>query len=328
MSSEKKKPLLKKSAESEVQGFFEEDDKTSILPSDTLKMRIERAVETSPCLVLLTGPSQSMGKQWFFDKNECTIGRTKETTIHIEDESVSRTHAKVMVSKEDLNEVSIVDLDSTNYTLLNGKKIEPFSPKPLKNNDQIQMGNVIFKYLEKGNIEIITAADTFERSMTDSLTGIYNKGALLTKGQELFQKSEFLKKPLSVIVFDIDFFKKINDTHGHSAGDYVLKSLSNFIRDQLIRESDFFARWGGEEFCILTLGSPSSRLKDIAERLRVSIEKYNFQFNNKKIPVTISLGVSVKREGDKSWKDLFERADKALYESKNKGRNQVTLSLF
>lgn len=321
---------MSKQAKSPAQGAKkwnsqeEEEEKTSIvLPSKTLNQRIVQAKDTHSCLVLLSGPSNIVGKQWTLSQKENSLGRSQNTTVFINDESLSRTHAKFFISEEE-NKVSIMDMDSTNKTFLNGKQIKPFTHQVLKNNDQIQMGNIILKFLEKGNIEIIASGDTFRRSITDPLTEIYNKRALISKGQEFFQK---IKPPdlMSVIVFDVDHFKKINDTYGHSAGDYVLKTMTYIIKKQLIRGNDFFARWGGEEFCILAIRSPSEHVSQIAERIRKSIESYLFKYNQKSFPVTISIGVSIRKKEDQSWENLFNRADKALYQSKVGGRNKITV---
>ena len=133
-----------------------------------------------------------------------------------------------------------------------------------------------------------------------------------------------LGTPLGILVFDIDHFKQTNDTYGHPAGDFVLKEISKVIREKLIRGGDVSARYGGEEFCLLFLGSDKNRLTEIGERIRHTINEHKFNFNGTEIPTTISAGVSIISDSDRSWNDIFGRADKALYQSKNGGRNKVT----
>ena len=184
--------------------------------------------------------------------------------------------------------------------------------------------NIIFKFLERGNIETVSVAQTFNKALIDPLTGINNRGALNAQGADLFNKSRLLGSPLSVIVFDIDYFKKVNDTHGHAAGDFVLKDLSRVVRDNLIRGNDYFARYGGEEFCLLLLGSPLKQVEEICERIRKTIQDHHFEFEGTVMPITISAGFSSIHETDKGWIDIFRRADEALYMSKNSGRNRVS----
>lgn len=298
-------------------------DKTSIVQSDTFKVRLQQAGQAPPCLILLVGPSYSIGKQWELENEELMIGRTESSDICVEDRSVSKSHAKITITS---GEVNITDLDSTNKTIVNGNSLKPMVPQKLSNNDQVKTGNVIFKFLEEGNIESISAAQAFDRAQMDGLTGIYNKGALEVKGVDFFRRAELLAAPLSLVTFDIDHFKKVNDTYGHAAGDYILKESATKIRNKLIRDNDFFARSGGEEFCLLLLGEELSQAEDVAERIRVTIESHLFTFQNKDIPITVSAGVSARIPDDASWKDIFQRADQALYNSKRSGRNRVTVS--
>lgn len=296
------------------------DEKTSIVQSDTFKIRVAQADQAPPCLVLLVGPANQVGRQWPIEKSDFIVGRAVGAHIQVDDRSLSKSHAKLMLSG---GEVSIIDLESTNKTVVGNKLLSPLQPHKLKNNDQIKFGNIIFKFLERGNIETVSVAQTFGRGQTDALTGINNRGALNAAGPEFFNKSRLLGAPLNVMVLDIDYFKKINDTHGHPGGDAVLKELAVVI-NALIRGNDFFARYGGEEFCLLLLGSPYKQVQEIAERIRRTIQDHVFKHAEKQIPVTISVGLATITEADKGWNDIFERADKALYQSKTGGRNRVT----
>ena len=132
--------------------------------------------------------------------------------------------------------------------------------------------------------------------------------------------------PLTIVAFDIDRFKLVNDNYGHSAGDYILKELSSVVREKLIRGNDLFARYGGEEFCLLLLGSTLIKATEVAERIRTTIEAHQFVFEGRQIPITISAGVALKTPKDTTWEQVWDRADKSLYQSKNNGRNRVTVS--
>ncbi len=298
-------------------------EKTSVVSQDTFKGRIQAADSAPPVIVVLIGPPGYVGKQYPISSNDIVIGRSVETQVYIDDKSLSRSHAKFAIVGA---EVSIIDLGSTNRTIVNGNPLPPLAPCALKNNDQIKTGNVVFKFLEKGNIEALTNQTMYEKANRDALTGAHSKGSLLEKGPEAVRRSELLNEELSVIVFDIDHFKKINDTFGHAAGDQVLKELATIVSSRLIRSNDYFARYGGEEFVLILSGATAKMASEIAERVRVTIETNKFVFEGHTIPVTISLGVVTKSTNDTDWSELFQSADTALYTSKQSGRNRVTIA--
>lgn len=297
-------------------------DKTSIVSGDTLKIRLKEVVDAPPAVVLLMGPAHMVGKQWPITKSDAFIGRVSESHVFVDDRSLSKRHGRLIL--KDSNEVCYEDLSSTNGTEVNGQLIPANTEVKLKNNDQIKLGNVIFKFLEKGNIETVATKGTYDRTQIDPLTQAYNKGALMTTGEEVFKRAKLTDTAMTLIVFDLDHFKKINDTFGHPAGDYVLKELAAIIQNRLIRQGDFFARFGGEEFCLLLIGGPLQRGVEVAERIRSTIEKNEFVYDGKRMPVTISAGVATLEKTMNSWNDLFEKADKAAYLSKTGGRNRVS----
>jgi two-component system cell cycle response regulator len=298
-------------------------DKTSVLQSDTFKLRLAQAGQAPPSLVLLVGPASSVGRQWPIEDTDRIIGRAPTAHIFVDDKSVSKFHCKLVMAGGD---VSLIDLESTNKTIVNGRQIPPLMPHKLQNNDQIKVGNIIFKFLERGSIETVASALSFDRGQTDALTGIANRGALQSKAPELFKRADLLGITYTLMLFDIDRFKNINDTYGHPAGDFVLKEIAKVIRDKLIRGNDFFARAGGEEFSLLLLGSPPKQAEEIGERIRATIESHDFAFEGQHIPITISIGIAFKHERDTGWEFVYERADKALYHSKNNGRNRVSVA--
>lgn len=301
----------------------DELEKTSVLTSDTLKVTLDSANRTPATLVLLVGPASSIGKQWQLDGTDAVIGRSPSSTIFIDDRSVSKSHCKFIIRG---SETLIMDLESTNKTLINSQPLPPLTTVKLKNNDQVKVGNVIFKFLEKGNIESVSHKKTFDRGQIDAMTGAYNKGALESYAPEAIKRSDLIRKPLSLIVFDIDHFKKVNDTYGHAPGDYVIKEIARLVKDRLIRSEDFFSRFGGEEFVLILSATPVSIAADVAERIRATIESHKFDFEGTVIPITISLGVSVREPGGADWDSLFKKGDEALYKSKNRGRNQVSIA--
>ena len=301
----------------------ETSEKTNIVSGDTIGGKLRSANDTPPSLVVLIGPVGFVGKQWLLTNQEYMIGRAVDCSIFLDDRSVSRNHARIEVGDA---QIKIVDLGSANKTIVNGETLAPMVPHVLANNDQIKTGNVIFKFLEKGNLESLANQQINEKVLRDVLTGAYNRLALTEKGPEVMKRSEFLNEDLSVCVFDIDHFKKINDQYGHPAGDAVLKQISFIVGKKLVRSNDFFARYGGEEFVIMLIGSPLKNATEVAERIRATIADATFEFEGQKIPVTISLGVAHRKPTETEWETLFKRADQALYASKTGGRNKVTVA--
>jgi two-component system cell cycle response regulator len=300
----------------------ESADKTSVVDGDTLKLRLDEALKAPPALVLLMGPSGLMGKQWTLDRGEVYVGRAGECDISVDEKSLSKRHAQLTRIGE---QVHIIDLHSTNGTEIAGNKLTPNNPVILSNDDHIKLGNVIFKFLSQGNIEAGAIASANDREAVDGLTQIFNKATTTKALVDSFRKSKITETNLSLIVFDLDHFKKVNDTHGHQAGDFVLREVASVVKNQLIRSGDIFGRYGGEEFVVVLYGSPLQRACDVAERIRSTIEKHPFNFAGKDIKVTVSLGVASVDKTVATPEALFEKADQAAYQSKRAGRNRVSV---
>jgi len=172
----------------------------------------------------------------------------------------------------------------------------------------------------------INNAFLFEMTTTDMMTKLRMKHYFYTVLLEKMEESAFSEKPLSVIMCDIDFFKKFNDTYGHSCGDEVLKSVAKLIQNQT-RTVDVAARYGGEEFCMLLPDTDEVAANLIAERIRQGVEAMNIDYDGQTMSVTLSLGVArYDPDRDLTGKSVLDRADKAMYLSKQNGRNQVTVS--
>lgn len=156
---------------------------------------------------------------------------------------------------------------------------------------------------------------------TDSLTGLLNRQAFDLIFKQSTLEVDRAKLPLSIILFDIDSFKQVNDTYGHLAGDEVLRAIAQLARD-VVRESDVISRWGGEEFLILLKNCPLDRAAGVAEKLRDAIARHRVAPAPSELPITISLGVAQFAPPESQAK-LFSRADTALYRAKLGGRNRV-----
>ena len=298
-----------------------EGEETRILADKTYQVRIKEADKSPPSLVILMGPKGYVGRQWLLNKPEMIIGRSVNSDVFVDDPSVSRSHAKLEVNP--MAEVSLIDLGSRNKTIINTKHLPEARNYKLKNNDQIRMGNIIFKFMAKGTLESASSVNIYSQAQRDALTGIYNRMALANRAPEAMKRAEFLGEPLSIILFDIDHFKKLNDTFGHDLGDSILKGMASLVQNHLLRSPDFFVRYGGEEFMILLADTTLHKALEVGERLRHKIENSVFhEFEKEKIHITISLGV-VEKAPRENWTALVKRCDEALYLAKTQGRNRI-----
>ncbi|MCY4321519.1 MAG: GGDEF domain-containing protein [Bdellovibrionaceae bacterium] len=309
----KKKSKVEDSKETSGTHTYRDDFTRLIDDEDTLVLENKKRHDYPASLIMLSGPKDLIGMSWTLEKPVTGLGRSNRlNNISIPYKSLSKSHFQI-IREED--KFYIVDLKSTNKTYLNDKRIEAYKKIPLENNSYIKASSLVFKFLDKGNIEAFSSHHILSRSQADSLTGIGNRELLKIKASEYF----FMKQALSFIVFDIDDFKSINDNFGHLAGDYVLQSLSKCVL-KLIRAGDIFVRYGGDEFCLLTL-SPFSSAFTFINRIREEIMAYDFSFKSQKIHVDISMGVAEQLETDESWKDIYDRADKMSYDRKKKKKS-------
>lgn len=180
--------------------------------------------------------------------------------------------------------------------------------------------------LEKANTELNTAKAEIETAaQLDFLTGLYNRRFMLAKLEEYVLNEKLKPNSLAVLLIDVDFFKKVNDTYGHDTGDMVLKVISQKLQET-IRVGDIVARWGGEEFLILANNATSIGAEKLAERLRSEIQGTKIEYQNKAIFVTISLGIALNSfDIQNNVTLLIRRADEALYLAKSKGRNRFEM---
>jgi diguanylate cyclase (GGDEF)-like protein len=162
-------------------------------------------------------------------------------------------------------------------------------------------------------------------AITDDLTGLHNRRALHETLHKEIRRSKRYRKPLSLLMLDIDGFKKINDTFGHQAGDEVLKSVAAHLQE-VIRETDFLARYGGDEFAVILPETKAREATVLAERLKKAVVNYPISAGGDHRSITLSVGVAdISNERTDSEEELISRADRVLYLSKGNGGNLVKL---
>ncbi len=295
------------------------DDNATLVITDihaALQSADKEASEKPACFLVVGGDLN--GTIFDLPDGETIVGRSPECSIPLEFQGISRKHFKVLVRNENCD---IEDLGSSNGTFLNNQKLE--GNAKVSKGDVIKLGSIALKYLPKGDTERLTYDKLHEEANTDGLTKCYNKMYFNNKLDLEVKKSKVTGSPLSLIIFDLDHFKKLNDNFGHDAGDYVLKEKATLLRENGIRKGDTFARYGGEEFVVLLPNTNLKQAFEIAERLRKLVASHEFMYDNKRLPVTASIGVADYRQGVETGTDLFKRADSAVYKSKEGGRNQV-----
>ena len=168
--------------------------------------------------------------------------------------------------------------------------------------------------------------DARQASLTDQLTGLNNRRAFFHAGSQLLSQARRYETPIALIMMDLDFFKQVNDQHGHEAGDEVLRHIASLLHSR-VRESDGAARMGGEEFALLLPEADADRGCEMAERLLGLILGSRVSYRGHSIQPSASFGVTVLADDDQRLEDLMLRADRALYRSKDQGRSQVNVNL-
>jgi diguanylate cyclase (GGDEF)-like protein len=248
------------------------------------------------------------------------LGRGADVDVRLHEDKLSRRHCRFFV--ED-GASYVEDLKSSNGTFVNGARIER---QKLNDGDKIQIGETtILKFTYHDRLEEDFQKQMYESALRDGLTKAYNKKYFLDRIRVELAFTGRHKSPLSLILFDIDHFKKINDTHGHLAGDKVLVALAQHV-SRLLRAEDVFARYGGEEFVVLCRQTELANAEILAQRIRATIEQLEIIFKGDRIPVTVSLGVAMIPTPNVADVDSFiANADEALYEAKRSGRNRVVV---
>jgi len=287
------------------------DETTTALTHDRLS---RLAVDSAACLVQIYGEG-GLGKRYLL-AGELTVGRGDDNDVVVEMDSVSRHHAKFLATDE---ACLVDDLGSTNGTRVNGFLVN--GPVQLRNSDLIKIGGAVFKFISGGNIEAMYHDEIYRMTIVDGLTQIHNKRYLTEFLEHEVARCRRHGHPLSLVMFDVDHFKVLNDTYGHLAGDHVLKKIAELVLER-VRKEDLFARYGGEEFALALVETPIAGAVRIAEEIRARVEGNVVVFDDVEIRTTISLGVAA-LAGKLGPNRLVRLADDRLYAAKRAGRNRV-----
>ena len=288
---------------------------------ETIPKTVFKIIEEKPkhtYILFLKG--ELLGKLLTLEKGTTILGRSSGADIVLNDNGISREHIRIKVSGK---KATIEDLGSTNGTFVNNKRI---SIHALQDGDKIQVSpSTIFKFVLSDESEKVFLDELYRMGVMDPVTNLFNKRYFTDRLKQEFSHANRYKTDLSLLMIDIDFFKNINDTYGHLAGDFVLGKLSEVLSG-MTRHEDIVARYGGEEFAAILPETSEEGATMCAERIRKKIIETPIMFEEKEINITVSIGVAILNDNHPFETDekLIEAADNCLYYSKKHGRNRTT----
>ena len=276
------------------------------------------AARTKPCLTILTGSAS--GQQFKVSKGAAVIGRAPTVEVRLEDDGISRTHARL---RAETTRAWIEDMGSRNGTFVNGVKIT--GATELRDGDKIQVGRgTVIRFGFQDDLDESFHENLLSSALRDGLTKLFNKRYLLDRLDAELKFAQRHKTAVSLLMLDLDHFKKVNDTLGHLAGDLVLSTIAGALT-RAVRNEDVVARYGGEEMAIVLRAIGLDAAAHMAERMRKVVESTVIPFEGKDLRVTVSIGIAeFPSTPAKQIDELIEAADKALYRAKNAGRNRVS----
>jgi two-component system cell cycle response regulator len=292
------------------------DERTAIVSLSELRNAPRRQSKDRHLLVRVKGAE--LGRVSRLPPEQFRVGRSQDCELWLGDDGVSRKHARIF---QEGTTYLIEDTESANGTFVQGQRV---SRQVLRDGDVIQFGpTAVFRYTVTDESQEALLQQLYDASVTDALTGAHNREHFDTQLRSELSYARRHKVEVSLAFFDVDHFKRVNDTYGHPAGDAVLIALANTIRN-MIRNEDVFARYGGEEFALILRGIDSVGAHTVGERLRERVEAMRVPTDGGELRVTVSVGCSSFAElEEKTPEALVSAADKRLYAAKHAGRNRV-----
>jgi diguanylate cyclase (GGDEF)-like protein len=269
-------------------------------------------------LVALQG--SSVGAVFPLGQSSALIGRGADCDLVLLDHGVSRKHAEIALEG---SRFYLRDLGSRNGTYCSGKRIESCL---LRHGDKISMGGrTVLRFTVGDDLDEQFQRRMYESAVHDGLTGAFNRQRFVEQVESELARAKRHRTPTSLLMLDLDHFKRVNDRHGHAAGDKVLRVFARCVQG-LVRADEMFARVGGEEFAVLAAGADADAARLAAERIREAVEALEIRYSGSRIRITVSIGVACAGEVHASDAATFTAAaDAALYEAKGRGRNRVAV---
>lgn len=282
--------------------------------------RVPHASTRRPVLLVLEGHRPE--RVHVLAEGGTTLGRDPACEIALVDSTASRRHARIELAHEDGGPVATVaDLGSTNGTMVNGERLT--GPRVLHEHDKLRIGGTLFAYLLRDDLELEADRRLVRLATTDDLTGLLNRGAFDRELAREFERARRYERPLALMLFDLDHFKRVNDTYGHPIGDQVLRAVGKVVLST-VRACDLSGRYGGEEFAVAYAETTLEGAAAAAERIRKALSRTTFRTDRGEFGVTISAGVGGLTP-NVTLNDLVRRTDAALYEAKQAGRDRIVV---
>jgi diguanylate cyclase (GGDEF)-like protein len=272
--------------------------------------------EQTGSLLVVQGAEIDLGRHIMCDR-PITIGRDERADLSLSDGSISRAHC--MVERGEAGYV-LVDLGSTNGTSLNGERVE--DRIALAPGDKIFIGASVIRFAYSDQLDLKFHSRLEEMVSIDPLTGMSAKRQYDANYQAMVERAVAEDSPLVVMVMDMDGLKLINDTYGHEMGGFVISEVAGLIR-AVLEEHGYLCRFGGDEFVGCFAGVEKARAVALAEEVRDRVAHHYFEHNGVQVEPTISIGVASFPGDVADPNELFTAADRAMYEAKRHGKNQV-----
>lgn len=297
--------------------------KASRKAAETLRVpsvanRTANAPERMASLLVVQGADSDLGRQVVCDR-PITIGRGETAELSLSDGSISRMHCRIE-HDEELGHYVLVDLGSTNGTLVNVRRVA--TRYPLSTGDKIFLGASVVRFSLADKLDLQYQSRVKELAATDSLTGLSSQWKYDADFEHMADIAAHDGSELTVMVMDMDGLKQINDTHGHEMGGYAIVEVSTLLRDILGRHGTL-CRFGGDEFCGSFAGLTRSDACSLAEQVRDRVATHDFVKDGVRVEPTISIGVATYPDDTDDPANLFAAADAAMYQAKRAGRNRV-----
>ena len=292
------------------------------------------------CLIVYSGPD--LGRQVLLDEGLCTLGRSAATQLQIAGPGISRLHAEICVTG---SSATLRDLGSANGSFVGDLRLTD-QPQLLKDGDLLRLGSVALKFYAHQSLDAALHDRVLRLATVDAGTGLYNRRYLMDTLKRECRTAGQTGRPLCLVMLDLDHFKRVNDSHGHAAGDQVLRECAT-VASRVVSQAGVLGRIGGEEFLLLLPDTDLDLARALAERLRAAVAGHDFWLPASGVPdrpdspgtpgtpdtpkigqvlhrQTVSLGVATWTAAMTDASELMAAADQGLYQSKRGGRNRVS----
>lgn len=289
-------------------------DETPVV--DLLSLQSSDPTKRHASLLVMTGAR--VGEVHRLTRAVTVLGRATEADLALDDHGISRRHCEIRLEGQNL---VLRDLESKNGLFVNGLGVDEHV---LEDGDRITIGSaLILKFMLQDDVDERFQERLLESLTMDPTTGAFNRRFFVHRLRVECAYARRHQQPLALLFFDLDEFKRINNTYGHPAGDFVLTEVVKVLQEGL-RMEDIVSRYGGEELTVILRGTAGERAVFVAERLRRSIEEHAFLHDERRISVTASVGVATLLLDTRDTpQELIQAADQALYKAKSAGRNRV-----